>query len=134
MKRMKFFSTEGRETMEFGFNDPIVSLKENLGWAVIDASGRTITLSGVSMLGYDDEIANSKVLVDFADFWKGEMNEAYKDSEKIMVVFTNSQVPVMLFHGKALKFIEQIQDLVYFRMDDKPIWVYKMNYLILSRK
>ena len=134
MKKIKFFTADGNETMEFGFNNVDIAYKDGYDWAVIYASGRTITLSHTPIIAYDDEITNSRVLLDWGAFWKNEMNEAYADSEKILVVFTSGQVPVMLFHGKELKFVKQEFGLTMFNMDEKPIWLYEMNYLILSRK
>ena len=135
MKKIKFFTSDGNETMEFGFNQITeIAYNNNYDWITITAAGRTITLSHTPMVAYDDEITNSRVLLDWGAFWKNEMNEAYADSEKILVVFTSGQVPVMLFHGKVLKFIKKEAEAVLFEMDEKPLWLYEMSYLILSRK
>lgn len=133
MTHFKFFTSSGEPTFEFTFNSPSVEYKENLGWVVINASGRTITLSGTSMLAYDDDIQTSRVLMDLLKMSQREINDAYKDSDKIMMVFSKDQVPIMMLHGKALKFISKYNDLTTFTMDEKPIWLYNMNFLILSR-
>lgn len=134
MKKIQFYTDKGEQTVEFGFNNPEITYRENPGWTIINASGRTITLSGTSMLAFDEDISNNRVLLDWSSFWKNEMNDAYGNNERILVVFSSGQVPVMMFHGNALKFVENVKELTYFLMDDKPIWLYHMNYLILAKK
>ena len=134
MKKIQLYSDDGVLSMEFAFNDPDISYNINHDWIVIDAAGRTITLSGTSMLAYDEEIVNSRILLDWSVLWKTEINDAYKDSEKILVIFSSKQNPIMLFRGKSLGFISDVNGLTHFLMDDKPIWLYHMNYLILSKK
>lgn len=133
MKTINLFSASGEHILQFGFNNLNVEYKESLGWVVVNASGRTITLSGTSMLAYDDEIMSSSVVMDLLNIWKNDINNAYKDNDKVLVIFSSDQVPVMTLHGKTLKFISKYNDLTTFSMDDKPIWVYNMNFLILSK-
>lgn len=133
MKRIKLYAANGEHLLEFGFNNPSVEYKETLGWVVINASGRTITLGGTSMLAYDDEIAASTVVTDLLNIWKNNINAAYQDNDKVLAIFSSDQVPVMTFHGKNIKFISKYNDLITFSIDDKPVWVYNMNFMILSR-
>jgi len=133
MIKFNFFTASGTPTFELGFNNPSVEYKESLGWVVLNAAGRTITLAGTSTLAYDDEIFVSAIHQDLLNIAQNEINSAYKDSDKIMVVFSQDQVPVRILHGKTLKFISQYNNLTTFAMDDKPIWIYNMNYFIISK-
>ena len=134
MKKVQLYSDDGVLTMEFGFNEPKISYNPNHDWVVIDAAGRTITLSHTSMLTFDEEITSSRILLDWSVLWKNEINEAYKDSEKILVIFSSKQTPIILLRGKSLQFVGNENGLTSFLMDNKPIWLYQMNYLILSKK
>ena len=133
MKKINLFSASGEKLLEFGFNNPSVEYKETLGWVVINASGRTITLGGTSMLAYDEEISASTVVMDLLNIWKNNINTAYQENDKILAIFSSDQNPVMTFHGKSIKFISKYNDLITFSIDDKPVWVYNMNFMILSR-
>lgn len=133
MIKFNLFTASGTPTFELGFNNPSVEYKESLGWVVLNAAGRTITLAGTSMLAYDEEIVDSSIHQDLMNIAQNEINKAYRDSDKIMVVFSQDQVPVRILHGKTLKFVSQYNNLTTFAMDDKPIWIYNMNYFIISK-
>ena len=133
MTKFYFFTASGTPTFELNFKTPSVEYKESLGWVVLNAAGRTITLGGTSVLAYDDEIMVSGIHQDLINIAQNEVNKAYQNNDKIMVVFSQDQVPVRILHGKSLKFVSKYENLTTFAMDDKPIWIYNMNYFIISK-
>ena len=133
MKSIELYKPDGLKTMEFCFNDPIIEYQEKYGWAVIKAAGRSITINGTSFVGYDEDILHSKILVDFSDLWKNEINGAYKNDEKVLIVFLENELPVIFFSGKSISLINKNDVFAEFLIDGKSIWLHHMHFLILSK-
>lgn len=133
MKNIELYNADGLKTLEFKFNDPIIEYQEKYGWAVAKASGRSITINGTPFLGYDDRINNSRILIDFSDSWKNEINEYYKSNDKVLVIFLNNGLPIMFFAGKAISLVKKNDAFAEFAIDGYSIWLHKMNFLILSK-
>ena len=133
MRNIELYSSDGLKTLDFKFNDPIVEYQEKYGWAVVKASGRSITINGTAFLGYDDRITHSRILTDFSDMWKNEINESYKNDDKVLMVFLENELPIMFFTGKAISLVKKNGVFAEFAVDGYSIWLHHMHFLILSK-
>lgn len=133
MRRIEFYAPDGLKTMNFHFIDPIVEYQDRFDWAVIKAAGRSITIDGTAFLGYDDQIAHCPIFTDFPTFWKDKVNTSYKDGEKILLVFLENELPVMMFSGTAISLVKKNQHFAEFVIDGNAVWLHHMHFLILTK-
>jgi len=132
MKHIILYKPDGFKTLEFKFNEPVISFNSNMGWASISASGRSITICGQPFLCYDEDIANSFILSDFSDVWKYEISNAYKEGNKVIVIFQKDGTPILMLWGNSLS-LKKDGDINIFSIEDKDIYLYDMPFLILSK-
>lgn len=133
MKNIELYTPDGLKTLEFHFNNPIVEFNSDLGWATIKATGRTITIYGNPFIVYDDEVHKFSMPADFPGLWKNDMNEAYQNGQKALVIFLKNGTPILTFYGEKISLAQKVNDFCYFLIDEKPIWLDNMNFLILAK-
>jgi len=132
MKHIILYKPDGFKTLEFKFNEPIISFNSDMGWISISASGRSITICGQPFLCYDEDIANNFILSDFSDVWKYEISNAYKEGNKVIVIFQKDGTPILMLWGNSLS-LKKDGDINIFSIEDKDIYLYDMPFLILSK-
>ncbi len=132
MKKVVLYTDEGIKSVEFEFNEPEVRYDNLNRWVSINASNRTIILSGTNFLTYDTEIQRTSASLDFGMLWQKKANEVYVNSERILVIFSASQNPLEMFHGVSLS-MERDGEIYHFKIDDKDIWLYGLNFLVLNK-
>jgi hypothetical protein len=132
MKKIVLYTDTGIKTVEFEFNEPVVRYDNLNKWVSVGAANRTIILSGTNFLGYDEDIPRTPAGLDFGGLWQQKANEVYVKSEKILVIFSASQEPLNMFHGATLT-MEREGEMYHFKVDDKDIWVYGLNFLVLNK-
>ena len=132
MKHIILYKPDGLKTLEFKFNEPVISFNSNMGWASISASGRSITICGQPFLCYDEDIAHNFILSDFSDVWKYEISDAYKEGNKVIVIFQKDGTPILMLWGNNLS-LKKDGDINIFSIENKDIYLYDMPFLILSK-
>ena len=132
MKHIILYKPDGFKTLEFKFNEPIINFNSNMGWASISASGRSITICGQPFLCYDEDIAHNFILSDFSDVWKYEISDAYKEGNKVIVIFQKDGTPILMLWGNSLS-LKKDGDINIFSIENKDIYLYDMPFLILSK-
>ena len=132
MKHIILYKPDGFKTLEFKFNEPVISFNSNMGWASISASGRSITICGQPFLCYDEDIAHNFILSDFSDVWKYEISDAYKEGNKVIVIFQKDGTPILMLWGNNLS-LKKDGDINIFSIENKDIYLYDMPFLILSK-
>lgn len=132
MKKVVLYTDEGIKSVEFEFNEPEVRYDNLNRWVSVNASNRTIILSGTNFLAYDTEIQRTSASLDFGMLWQKKANEVYVNSERILVIFSASQNPLEMFHGASLS-MERDGEIYHFKIDDKDIWLYGLNFLVLNK-
>ena len=132
MKKVVLYTDEGIKSVEFEFNEPEVRYDNLNRWVSVKASNRTIILSGTNFLAYDTEIQRTSASLDFGMLWQKKANEVYVNSERILVIFSASQNPLEMFHGVSLS-MERDGEIYHFKIDDKDIWLYGLNFLVLNK-
>ena len=132
MKKVVLYTDEGIKSVEFEFNEPEVRYDNLNRWVSVNASNRTIILSGTNFLAYDTEIQRTSASLDFGMRWQKKANEVYVNSERILVIFSASQNPLEMFHGVSLS-MERDGEIYHFKIDDKDIWLYGLNFLVLNK-
>lgn len=132
MKKIVLYTDEGIKTVEFEFNEPEIKYDNLNKWVSVSASNRSIILSGTNFLGYDNDIPRTSASLDFGIMWQKKANEVYVKSERILVIFSASQNPLEMFHGATLT-MERDGGIYHFKVDNKDIWVYGLNFLVLNK-
>lgn len=132
MKKIVLYTDEGIKTVEFEFNEPEIKYDNLNKWVSVSASNRSIILSGTNFLGYDNDIPRTSASLDFGTMWQKKANEVYVKSERILVIFSASQNPLEMFHGATLT-MERDGSIYHFKVDNKDIWVYGLNFLVLNK-
>ena len=133
MKVIKLYTNNGIKTMEFKFQSPGFYYIAEKKWVTISATGRTFTIKDVPILAYDEEIKSSSIVIDLMHLTREQINSAYNNEGKILIVFSSSGEPIRMFYGEKISLINDQGDLDYFQIDEKDLWIFKMNYLILSK-
>ena len=118
--------------MGFKFNNPSFTYNEAQKWISISATGRTFTLN-TPFLAFDEEIEQNGIVPDFGAMMHSQINDAYVNKGKVIIIFTSIGVPIRMFYGDKIRFIEEKEGLNYFQVDDKELWFFGMNFLILSK-
>ena len=135
MEKINVYTNDGSwRSLEFTFNkiDSVVYKPEE-DWVVISASGRTMTFAGTAFYTQNDKLVHVPATIDMGTSWREYVNEAYRNNEKILMIFTKENAPLVAFHGKALSCNSISKNFSKFIIDEKDIYIYNLNYFVLSR-
>ena len=132
MKEINLYTTAGDKTLSFKFNNPGFVYNETQKWVSISATGRTFTLN-TPFLAFDEEIEQNGIVPDFGAMTHSQINDAYVSKGKVIIIFTSIGIPIRMFYGDKIRFVEEKGGLNYFQVDDKELWFFGMNFLILSK-
>ena len=70
--------------------------------------------------------------MDMGTSWRDYVNKAYANGEKILMIFTQENAPLVAFHGTTLS-VNKENNLSQFIIDGQNIYIYKLNYFVLSK-
>ena len=132
MKNIILYDNNGNKTLEFKFNNPRFEYNDHMQWVTLFATGRTFTLKDISFLAYDEEIKTNTLIPDFGDLMHTEINEAYNETGKLVIVFTSTGFPVKMFCGDKISFMGD-NKITHLQIDEKDLWLFGMGFLILSK-
>ena len=104
-----------------------------MNWIKISATGRAFIIKGTPFIAYDEEIKSTPILIDLMNLGRLEINEVYNNQGKLIIIFSPDGTPIKMFYGDKITFIEEKDDLNCFEIDGKPLKVFQMNYLILTK-
>ena len=133
MKVIRLYTDKGEKTLEFKFQSPGFYYIAEKNWITISATGRTFTMKDVPILAYDEEIKSSGMVIDLMPITRDQINTAYNNEGKILMVFSPTGEPIRMFYGEKISLINDQGGLDYFQIDDKDLWIFKMSYLILTK-
>ena len=133
MFKINLYTNDGNKTLEFNFQFPGFAYIEEKDWVTISATGRTFTIKDLPFLAYDETIKSAIILNDFMNLSRSQINEAYNNKGKILMIFSPSGEPIKMFYGEKMSLVKEIGSLNYFQVDGKDIYFYKMSYLILTK-
>ena len=131
MKQIILYTDNGDKTLDFKFKNPSFVYNKDQKWINISATGRTFTLN-TAFLAFDEEIQNCGIITDFGDLTHSQINEAYNKG-KLIIIFTSTGIPIKMFYGDKIRFVSEEGGLNYFQVDEKDLWFFQMNYLILTK-
>ncbi len=129
MKIIDLYDADGNKSLEFKFQNPEFKYNEQMNWTTIHATGRSFYVKNIPFIAYDEEIRQNGILPEFGDLTHSQINEAYTGTGKLIIIFTTANVPFRMFYGEAISFVGEN----HFKIDDKDLWVFGLNYLILSK-
>lgn len=134
MYKIQIFRNDRYKIAEFTFAKIIPTYNPQGEWVTVSTSGgQVITLSGVASLMYDDNIENLTIISEYGE-WKHSLSRNYAAGKKSLVVFNEEGFPIRQFCGYKIQLIERSNGLDHFVIDERDIWLYHLNFMILTRE
>lgn len=133
MYKIQIFRNDRYKVAEFTFSKIIPRYNPQGEWVTVSTSGgQLITLSGVSTLMYDDNIENLTILSEYSE-WKSSLSQNYSAGKKSLIVFNEEEQPIRQFAGYRIQLVERSNGLDHFVVDERDLWLYNLNFMILTK-
>lgn len=134
MEKIISYTNDGSwRNLEFTFHKiDEIKYQPEQDWVTIKASGRVLTFSGTSFYTQPGQLDYIPATPDMGTTWREYVNKAYAQGEKILMIFTKENAPLIAFHGTTLSLTKE-QNLSKFNIDGQNVYLYNLNYFVLSK-
>lgn len=122
--------TNNEKFLSFSFSDCAIDYYAQTKWVNVFSKKQKITIQN-SFIAADDQIKQTPITADFlAQNW---IQDLYKQNYKILIVSSKRDKPINIYWGKNITLKHVENDFYEFLIDDKPLWTFKMQFLILTK-
>ena len=134
MIKLITFTHDNIKLLEFNFDNPEITYKENSNWFNVVATKQKLTFYGNSILAYDTELDSSSVAVNTFNFSmaKDWIQYLYKINHKILFISSLSDEPLIIFYGAAINIGNIKNGYAEFTVDGKKIYINNLHWLVLT--
>ena len=134
IKLLTYSQDKGDDLLEFNFNEPEIDFNSSLNSVVINATKQKIYMAGNSFIAFDTEANFQKIQVENISLARSFIQMHYKENQHCLIVSTKFDNPIMIFHGDDITLKSCNNDLYKFEIDHKPLFLYNLHYMVISRK
>lgn len=126
------FSDSGESLLEFTFNNPEIQYFSETQWVNIISTKQKITLFKNALIAFDTDISNQKIDSSYFSLAESYIQDFYKNYDKTLVISTQLNEPIFIFHGKNITLTSMDKLYFTFEIDNKPLKINNMNWMIIT--